>query len=304
MDNYDCIVIGAGIAGITAGIYLKNANKKVLVIEKGAPGGTLNKISKIENYPGFKSISGPDLAYKLYAQIKSNDIDILEDTVINIENFKDRNVVKLKNKELTCKYLILATGKEARKLNLENEYKLLGRGISYCALCDAPFYKNKNVCVIGAGDSALHEALYLSNICNHITIINKYSKFKCKESVLNEVLKKKNITILYNSITKSLNEENGFLKSITYLKDEKKEELEVDGAFVYIGSTPNILFISNLEVDGNYIKVDNNMQTSINTIYAVGDIIKKDIYQLVNAASEGMIAAISIIKKLNKDLKE
>ena len=297
---YDCIIIGGGISGITAAVYLKHANKKVLLIEKSALGGILNKISKIENYPGYKSVTGPDLAYNLYEQVKYNEIEVLESTVISIENQGNTNLVKLKDKELTCKYLILATGKEARKLNLENEDRLVGRGISYCALCDGPFFRNKEVAVIGAGDSALLEALYLSNICSHITIINKYSKFKCKETLLNQVLKKENITILYDSITKSLNEENGLLKSITYLKDEKEHELEVNGAFVYIGSTPNIFDI-NLELDGNYIKVNEDMETSIERIYAIGDVIKKDIYQLTNAASEGMIAATNIIKRLNKE---
>lgn len=301
MERYDCIIIGGGIAGITAGIYLKNANKKVLLIEKGAMGGILNKISKIENYPGFKSIMGPDLAYNLYEQAKYNEIEIVEDTVIGIENKEGINIVKLKDKELYTNYLILATGKEARRLNMENEEKLLGRGISYCALCDGPFYKNKDVCVIGAGDSALLEALYLANICSHVTIINKYPKFKCKESLLNQVLKRENISILYDSMTKSLNEENGFLKSITYEKDEKMEDLKVSGVFVYIGSTPNIFTLDELELDGNYIKVDENMKTSVDTIYAIGDVIKKDIYQLVNAASEGMIAATTIIKRINKD---
>jgi len=298
---YDCIIIGAGIAGITASVYLKNANKKVLLIEKSAPGGILNKISKIENYPGFKTINGPDLAYNLYEQVKFNEIEVLQDTVIGIENTENENIVKFKDKELSCKYLILATGREARKLNLENEDKLLGRGISYCALCDGPFYRNKEVCVIGAGDSALLEALYLSNICSHITIINKYPKFKGKESLLNEVLKKENISILYDSITKSLNEENGFLKSITYQNEDRENELFVDGAFIYIGSTPNIFTIKNLDLDGSYIKVDDKQKTSVDNIYAIGDVVKKDIYQLVNAASEGMIAATNIIKRLNKE---
>lgn len=298
---YDCIIVGGGIAGITAGIYLKNANKEVLLIEKNAMGGILNKISTIENYPGFKSISGPDFAYELYSQAKANDIEILLDTVLAVENQSDINVVKLKDKELTCKYLILATGKEARKLNLENEDRLIGKGISYCALCDGNFYKDKNVCVIGAGDSAVMEALYLSKICSHVTIINKYPFFKCKESQLKELEKRNNIEVLYESITKKLNEENGFLKSITYIKDDREYELEVSGAFVYIGSIPNIFASLNLELDKNYIKVNDNMQTSIDNIYAVGDVIKKDIYQLVNAASEGMQAAHHIIKRLNEE---
>ena len=298
---YDCIIIGGGIAGITASIYLKQANKNVLLIERGPLGGTLNKISKIENYPGFKTITGPDLAYNLYEQVKSNEIDILSDTVINVKNEGDINIVKLKEKELKCRFLILAMGREPRKLKLENEDRLLGRGISYCALCDGPFYKDKDVAVIGAGDSALLEALFLSKICSHVTIINKYNEFKCKESLLDEVLEKENITIIYNAITKSLNEENNFLKSITYKKDNEEYEINVSGAFVYIGNTPNIFTYNDFELDNNYIKVNNNMQTNIDNIYAIGDIIKKDIYQLVGATNEGMIAATNIIKRLNKE---
>ena len=301
MEKYDCIIIGGGIAGITASIYLKNANKKILLIEKSALGGLLNKISKIENYPGFKSIAGPDLAFSLYEQVKSNDIPFLNDTVISIKPKKKYHVVSLKDKTISARFLILATGREARKLNLPGEDKLIGKGISYCALCDGPFYKNKDVCVIGAGDSALLEAIYLANICHHVTIINKYSKFKGKESLLNEVLQKENISILYDSLTLSLNTENGFLKSITYQKNNQKANLEVAGAFVYIGSTPNIFSGLNIKLDKNYIEVNQDMQTSIDTIYAVGDVVKKDIYQLINAASEGMTAAISIIQRLNKE---
>jgi len=298
---YDSIIIGGGIAGITAAIYLKQANKNVLLIEKGPLGGTLNKISKIENYPGFKSITGPDLAYNLYEQVKLNEIEVLSDTVIGVQNEGDTTTVKLKDKDLKCRFLILAMGREARKLKLENEDKLLGRGISYCALCDGPLYKDKEVAVIGAGDSALLESLFLSNICSHVTIINKYDEFKCKESLHEEVLKKDNITIIYNAFTKSLNEENDFLKSITYKKEDKEYELNVSGVFVYIGNTPNIFNANDFELDNNYIKVNNNMQTSIDNIYAIGDIIKKDIYQLVGATNEGMIAATNIIKRLNKE---
>lgn len=304
MKIYDCIIIGGGIAGITASIYLKNANKDILLIEKSTYGGILNKISKIENYPSYKTIAGPELAYNLYEQVKYNEIETLEDTVISLDIENDLNKVNLKNKSLYAKYLIIATGKEARKLNLENEDNLLGHGVSYCALCDGPFYKDKDVCVIGSGESALQESLYLADICRSVTIINKYSCFKCKESVLKQVLKKDNISISYDSITKSLNSSNNHLKSITYQKNDQEFTKEVSGVFIYIGSTPNIISLENLELDGKYLKVDNNMKTSIDTIYAVGDVIKKDIYQLINAANEGMIAATSIIKKINKDQKE
>ena len=300
MKKYDCIIIGGGIAGITAAIYLKQANKDVLLIEKSAPGGILNKISTIKNYPGLPGISGPDLAYNLYNQVKSMNVEILLDTVLNIKHLKNSNKVILKDQELSCKYLILATGKEPRKLNLEYEDELVGKGISYCALCDANFYKDKEVAVIGAGESALKEALYLANICSLVTIINKYDYFKCKEDIVKEIEKKNNIRVLYHSFIKSLEKDNNYLTGITYEQDQKIKELPVSGVFVYIGSTPNIFGNLKLELDKNYIKVDNNMQTNIETIYAVGDVIKKDLYQLVNAASEGMIAATNIIKNLNK----
>lgn len=297
--KYDCIIIGGGIAGITAAIYLKQANKNILLIEKSAMGGILNRISNIKNYPGSLGITGPDLATNLYNQAKSMDIEIILDTVINIKHLKNSNKVILKDKELTCKYLILATGKEPRKLNLEHENELIGRGISYCALCDSVFYKNKKVAIIGAGESALKEALYLSNICSHITIINKYDYFKCKEDIVKEIEKKDNIEILYHSFIKELKSKNNKLSSIIYMQDDNDHELEIDGLFVYIGSTPNIFGSLKLELDKNYIKVNSNMETNIDTIYAVGDVIKKDLYQLINAASEGMIAATNIIKKIN-----
>ena len=299
--KYDCIIIGGGISGITSAIYLKQANKEVLLIEKSTLGGVLNKISTIKNYPGYSEISGPDFAYNLYKQVIDLKIDVLADTVINIKHLKTCNKVILKDMELTCKYLILATGKEPRKLNLEHEDELIGHGISYCALCDSYFFKNKKVAVIGAGESALKEALYLSDICSHVTIINKYDYFKCKEDIVCEIEKKDNIEILYHSFIKKLNAKNNKLSSIIYIKDEKDIELEIEGLFVYIGSTPNIFGSLNLELDKNYIKVNSNMETNIDSIYAVGDVIKKDLYQLINAASEGMIAATNIIKKINSN---
>lgn len=299
MQKYDCIVVGGGIAGITAAIYLKQADKKILLIEKGALGGALNKISKVKNYPGFKEITGPELAFNLYEQIKKLNIDILSDTVVNIKKEKEENIVILKNQEIVCKYLIIATGKKPKKLNLPNETELLGKGISYCALCDGNFYKDKDVVVIGSGESALKEALYLANICNQVTILNKYDHFKCKENLVNEIGNKKNINILYHSLVQSLNEKNGFLSSVVYKQKEDVKELLVSGAFIYIGSTPNIFGNLMFEYDNNYLKVSSDMQTNIDTIYAAGDVIKKDLYQLINAASEGMIAATQIIKRLN-----
>ena len=296
----DVVIIGAGIAGMTAALYLKRGNKDVLLIEKGIPGGAINTASTVKNYPGINVVSGPDFGSMLFDQITENKIDVKFSTVLNIENYDDKKVVVLPNDRIECKYIIIATGKETRKLNVPNEKELTGHGISYCALCDGPLYKNKNVAVVGTGDAALEEALFLSDICKKVTILAKYDYFKCQEHILNDVKKKKNIDILYSSIVTEFVAKDNKLSSLKYKHDDNIKSLKVDGCFIYIGSTPNIFANLNIKLDGNYISVDENMETSIKGIYAAGDIVKKNLYQLVTASSDGALAATSILKELNK----
>ena len=297
--KYDVIIIGAGIAGITAALYLKRANKKVLIIEKSIPGGAINKTSSIKNFPGINEISGPDFATNLYNQLISNKIDLLFKTVLDIKILKKGQQVILNDQKLTSKYLIIATGKENRKLNVPNEKELTGHGISYCALCDGTFFKGLDVAVIGSGESAIKEALYLSDLCNRVTILVKYATLKCQNYLLKEVNNRNNVVFEYNSVVTSFVENDKKLDSILYQQNNVSKELKVKGAFIYIGSTPNIFANLDLKLDNNYIVVDKNMATSIDGIYAVGDVIKKDLYQLVTASSEGAVAASSIIKELN-----
>lgn len=298
--KYDVIVIGAGIGGMTAALYLKRANKKVLLIEKGVLGGAINTASTVKNYPGVLTVTGPEFSMLLYDQIKDNDIEILFDTVKDIELDGDNKIIKLNDQEFITKFVVIATGKENRKLNLPNEEKLTGKGVSYCALCDAPFFKDKNVCVIGTGDSALEEALYLSTLCKKVTILAKYDYFKCKEEHLEDVKKTKNIKIIYSAMTQELLEKDDKLCGLVYKKDDELHTLKIDGVFVYIGSSPNIFMNLPLDLDKNYVKVNEFMETNIKGIYACGDCVKKSLYQLVTASSDGAIAATSIIKELNK----
>lgn len=296
----DVVVIGAGIAGMTAALYLKRANKDVLLIEKGMPGGAINTASTVKNYPGVLTVTGPEFSMLLYNQIKDNNINILFDTVKDIELNGEEKIVKLNNKDIVCKIVVIATGKENRKLNLPNEEKLTGHGVSYCALCDGPLFKDKEVCVIGTGDSALEEALYLSTLCKKVTILAKYNYFKCKEEHLEDVKQTKNIEIIYEAMTQELIEKDGKIDGIIYKKDNNLITLKTDGVFVYIGSSPNIFMNLPLELDKNYVKVNEFMETNIKGIYACGDIVKKSLYQLVTASSDGAIAATSIIKELNR----
>ena len=292
--TYDLIIVGGGIAGITAAIYAKRSNLNVLIIEKNAIGGLLNKISEIKNYPGFTSINGYELTEKLYDQIKELEVPIKLEEVINIE--LDNNNLKrviTKEDEYLTKSVLITTGRIPKKIGLENESNLYGRGLSTCALCDGNFFKGKDVAVIGGGNSALQEALYLANIVNKVYLIHRRDEFRADENLIKEIKNNTKITIVYNSTVTNINEENNIVKSIT-LNGEKI--IEVAGVFVYIGFIPGTNFIERLGItnESGYIITNGFGQTKIPGIFAAGDIIDKQVYQLVTAASEAAIAAINI----------
>ena len=291
-QHFDCIVIGAGIAGITASIYLKRAGLKILLLEKKAIGGQIINTSEIENYPTIKNIDGASFAIQLQEQIKKLEIPVQYKEVIDIELDNDLKIIKTKEEEYTTKNIIISTGRIPRKLNLENEDKLLGKGISYCATCDGYFYKNKKVAIVGGGNSALEAAIYLSRICEHVTVINRSDKLRADKELQDEIKELKNVEILFNEEIISLNEKDGYLDNLTL----KNNQIDVSGLFVYIGLIPILPFIKNIDLnlENGYIIVDKNMETNIKGIYACGDIIKKDVYQIITAASEGAIAASSI----------
>lgn len=282
---YDIIIIGMGISGITAGIYAKRSNKKVLIIDKGMPGGLLNNIDKISNYPGLIDISGPDFATILENQVKSMDIPYVLEEVKGVKLDNEVKEVITTNKTYKAKKVILAMGRKPKYLGLDNEKDLLGRGLSTCAMCDANFYKNEDIAIVGTGNSALQEALYLANIVNNIYLINRRDGFRGEEMLVSEVKNNPKIKIIYNANIESMNEENKKLSSITL---DNGNTLNVKGVFIYIGYRPATEFIPQeiLEEDG-YIKVNDKLETPLKGVYAIGDIIKKDTYQLVTAASDG-----------------
>lgn len=288
MEKYKVVIIGSGIAGITSSIYLKRGGIETLIIENSVPGGTLNIIPSIENYPGYEKVSGPDLAINMYNQVNDLKIPILSRNIkeIDLEN-------KIIDNEILFDYLIIATGRRHRLLNLEGENKLLGKGVSTCALCDGNFYKDKEVVVVGGGNSALTESLYLSNICKKVTIIYRKDKFNCEDYLINKVLNTKNIEVIYNANVINYNTKDGILTSV--LLDNKKK-VKTSGVFLSIGSTPNSEMFD-VDKDNGYIITSNNYETNISNVYAIGDVIKKDYYQLINASYEGMIAALDIINK-------
>ena len=292
MEEHKVVILGSGIAGMTAGIYLKRGGLDVLVVEDNIPGGVLNEIPSIENYPGYEEISGPDLAMNIYNQLTKLGVKILNKKITSI----DLNN-KIINNNIKYEYLVIATGRKSRMLSLEHEKELLGKGISTCALCDGFFYKEKKVAVVGGGSSSLTEALYLSKICKEVIIIHRRDKLNSDKYLIDKVNSTKNIKVLYNSNITKYNQNNNKLTSVII---NNKDNLEVEGVFLAIGSTPNSE-IFNVNKDNNYIIVDSNYMTNIDKVYAIGDVIKKDYYQLSTAASDAVVAASNIIKRENKN---
>ena len=282
---YDIIIIGMGISGITAGIYAKRSNKKVLLIDKGMPGGLLNNIDKVSNYPGVPEITGPDFAEILEKQVEHLDIPYVLEEVKSLELNEETKKVITENNTYEAKRVILAMGRKPKYLGLDNEKSLLGKGLSTCAVCDAFFYKNENIAIVGTGNSALQEALYLANIVGHIYIINRRDDFRGEEILVENIKKNPKIEIIYNANIESMNEENKKLSSITL---DNGTTLNVKGVFIYVGYRPVTDFIPKEILDENgYVKVNEKLETEINGVYAIGDIINKDTYQLVTAAADG-----------------
>lgn len=281
---YDIVIVGMGIAGISAGIYAKRSGKKVLLIDAGTPGGLLNVIDKVSNYPGVSSISGRDFANNLLMQVKSLEIPFVFEEVINLELGEIKKVIT-KNNVYEAKNVILAMGRKPKYLGLNKEKEMLGRGLSTCALCDAFFYKDKDIAVVGTGNSALQESLYLAGIVNHIYLINRRDGFRGEEELVKMVKENEKIEIIYNAEVVSMNEENGVLSSVSL---SNGANLNVSGLFIYVGYRPASEIVPKELLDNEgYVKVNENMETQIEGVFAIGDIIRKDTYQLITAAADG-----------------
>lgn len=300
---YDIIIIGAGPAGLTAAIYGSIARKKVLVLEKEVYGGQILKANKIKNYPGFEEISGYEYATKLYNQAKSLNAEIKIEEVQKIINNNDYKEVKTNKNTYKTKSIIIATGAQNRKLNLVNEEKLIGKGISYCATCDGVFFKDKEIAIIGGGNKAIDDALYLSDFVKKLHLIYRQKEFKTDSINLENLKAKENVNFILNNNIISVNG-NERLESITIKDNDTKEEktLNIDGLFIAIGYIPVSSICENLiDIDEKgYIVANENCNTNIDGIFVAGDIRIKEIRQLTTACSDGTVAALKACKYLNK----
>ena len=296
---YDVVIIGAGPAGMTSAIYLARAGKKVIIIEKETIGGQMASSPLIENYPGYNAISGSELANNMYEQLDDLGVDIELDTINKVI---PGDVIKLVGEDNTyeAKAVIIATGSKYRLLGLLNEEELIGKGIHFCVSCDGAFYKNKDVAVIGGGNSALINAIALSDLCNKVYLVQNLDHLTGENILLDKVNTKKNIKVLLSSKVEEIIGDKE-LEKIIISNNDNKQELIIDGMFISIGLIPQSDFVKDiLDInDYGYIKSDNCI-TNIDNIFVAGDCRDKMIRQITVATSDGTTCAIDALNYLNK----
>ena len=297
MEEFDIIIIGAGTAGMTAGIYTARANKKVLLLEGKNYGGQIINTPDIENFPTISHISGIDYATNLYNQIKELGVIYKREEVIKLT---ENRIITTKKNQYKAKAVIIATGTQNRKLGLKNEEKLIGRGISYCATCDGRFYIGKKVAVIGGGNTAIEDAIYLSDLAEKVYLIHRREEFRAEQKAIDILKSKENVEILLNYIPNELIIENKLTGLEVINKNGEKKTINISGIFVAVGQNPNTEMFKNLiELDkSGYIKSKDGVHTNLEKIYVAGDVREKELRQLVTAAADGAIAANTAITEI------
>ena len=295
---FDILIIGSGPSGMTSAIYGARMNLKVAIIEKSAPGGQMVNTAKIENYPGIASIDGASLSMNMYEQMTNFGVEFISDEVLKLEKIDNYFKVKTSFGEYLSKTVIIATGTKNRKLEVKGEDKFTGHGISWCAICDGSFYKGKDVIVIGGGNSALEEAIYLSNICKKVYIVHRRDEFRADKMIIDNLKKCSNIEyLLSKTITEfaSSNDQKLSKVKLLDLKANKEEWFNIDGVFEFVGQIPNSEAFKDLGIvkDNGYISVNENFETKIKGLFASGDIIDKGVRQIATAVNDGAISAIN-----------
>ncbi len=303
MERYDALIIGAGPCGIGAALKLKEAGINFALINSGTPGGKVNIAPRVDNYPGFKEIPGPDLAFAFYERLMKAGIDIIPDTILSLTKEGEEFFLKGEYGEYQAKAVLIASGTKERKIGLAKEEELLGHGISYCSLCDGHFFKGADVAVIGGGNAALKEAIHLAGIVKKLYVIHRRNEFRGSNNLVNELKEMDNVEIITPYIPiEILGEDKVTGLVIENREDGTRRTLTIDGLFPLVGQLPNTTFI---KIDGvlnewNTIPVDREMQSSVPGLFAGGDVLPREIRQIYLAEHDGTVAAKSIINYLNK----
>lgn len=295
-DRYDVLTIGGGPAALGAAVYARRAGLSVLIVEKVLEGGQLNLTTYIDNYLGFPNIEGSELAKRMKEHAESLGTEFLNASVTKIVVDGDTRAVVLDDgRTIEASVLMLATGTDPKKLNVPGELELTGKGVSYCATCDGYFFKDKNVAVVGGGDTAINDAIYLSKIARTVTVIHRRDKLRAVKILQDKAFARPNIKFLFDTVVDRFVGDKKLEKIVVRnVKTGELSELEIDGVFVAIGSVPNSDLVKGLvELDENgYVITNEWMETSVPRIYAIGDVRKKNVRQIITAVADGAIAAV------------
>lgn len=296
----DCLIVGGGPAGLTAAIYLRRNNLEVLVLEKGIPGGAIVNTASVQNYPGYEDIDGPNLASNMYSQALGLKTKVKREAAQEITKVEDYYVVKTNKNVYEAKNVILALGLEHRKLGLLKEEKFSGKGVSWCAICDGYLYKDKEVCVVGGGNSSLEESLYLANICERVHIVHRRDEFRADKALIDKVKATDNIELHLNCNVVDILGDDEF-EGVKLLNTNGSENnLICSALFEFIGYEPKTAFLENLDICNEYgfIEVDKEFMTKHEGLYAVGDCINKKVRQIATAVGDAAYASTIISTKV------
>ncbi|MDQ0430282.1 thioredoxin reductase (NADPH) [Planomicrobium stackebrandtii] len=293
---YDVVIIGAGPAGMTAAVYTSRANLTTLMLERGIPGGQMANTEEIENYPGFDHILGPDLSTKMFEHAKKFGAEYAYGDVTEIIDGEEFKTIKAGSKEYKTRAIIVTTGAEYKKMGIPGENELGGRGVSYCAVCDGAFFKQKELVVVGGGDSAVEEGVYLTRFADKVTIVHRRDELRAQKILQDRAFANDKIDFIWSHTVKEIHDDgNGKVGSVTLVStdDDKEREFNADGVFIYIGMLPLTKPFAELGIlnDDGYIVTNEKMETNVPGIYAAGDVREKTLRQVVTATGDGSIAA-------------
>ncbi|ATF64004.1 MULTISPECIES: thioredoxin-disulfide reductase [Streptococcus] len=301
---YDTIIIGAGPAGMTAALYTARSNLKVALLEAGIPGGQMNNTADVENYPGYALISGPELAEKMFEPLENLGVEHVFGHVQRIEDQGDFKKVITEDEVYESKTVIIATGAFHRQLNVPGEAEFNSRGVSYCAVCDGAFFRDEDLLVVGGGDSAVEEAIFLTQFAKSVTIVHRRDQLRAQKVLQDRAFANEKISFVWDSVVEAIHGDERKVTGVTFknIKTGETSQADFGGIFIYVGLDPVSEFVADLGIrdESGWIVTDDHMKTSVAGIYAIGDVRQKDLRQITTAVGDGAIAGQEAYKYITE----
>lgn len=301
---YDTIIIGAGPAGMTAALYAARSNLKVALLEAGIPGGQMNNTADVENYPGYALISGPELAEKMFGPLENLGVEHVFGHVQRIEDLGDSKKVITEDEVYESKTVIIATGAFHRQLNVPGEAEFNSRGVSYCAVCDGAFFRDEDLLVVGGGDSAVEEAIFLTQFAKSVTIVHRRDQLRAQKVLQDRAFANEKISFVWDSVVEAIHGDERKVTGVTFknIKTGETSQADFGGIFIYVGLDPVSEFVADLGIrdESGWIVTDDHMKTSVAGIYAIGDVRQKDLRQITTAVGDGAIAGQEAYKYITE----